>query len=233
MLTPEQEKLFRFLFRFGRINSNIEVTFTKELDLYDYEPFTAEDFEDLEGYRGKQTQLPKRAAQELSDFVNEKIAPEIKKTEDMIGEEINSEYFELILDMVEKKVIAGLRYSWYDEENEYSEFNLPIELSQEILSLNPDSPITMVIGKYEGGGDSGAIEDTIEIVTASGDSKLIPINGLLENWIYRNLPGGWEIDNGSDGRILFDLNEQKIKIDHSWNTESRDFIEITNFKVSV
>ena len=33
--------------------------------------------------------------------------------------------------------------------------------------------------------------------------------------------GGWEINEGSDGRFIFDFNEFTVFLDHTYNTEEQ------------
>ena len=44
----------------------------------------------------------------------------------------------------------------------------------------------------------------------------------MEDWCYRQLEnnfGGWEINEGSDGKFMFDFNNTTIQLEHTYNTE--------------
>jgi len=74
---------------------------------------------------------------------------------------------------------------------------------------------------YEGGGDSGYINSTYESEKGSGD-----VPATIEDICYSLLEeyGGWEINEGSQGTIVFTKDE--IEVNHEWNTEEDDSNEI-------
>jgi hypothetical protein len=77
----------------------------------------------------------------------------------------------------------------------------------------PDNGILTV--KYNGGGDSGFVENTFEEI---GDQ----VPAAIEDWCYNELEdhfGGWEINEGSDGEFVFDFNNMTITLNHSYNIE--------------
>jgi hypothetical protein len=74
---------------------------------------------------------------------------------------------------------------------------------------------------YSGGGDSGAIDNNYESENGTGD---VPAG--IEDICYKLLEeyGGWEINEGSQGNIVFTKDE--ISVNHEWNTEDDDSNEI-------
>lgn len=85
--------------------------------------------------------------------------------------------------------------------------------------------------RYDGGGDSGWIEDEIE--TENGitkfkketDADADGIETNLENISYDLLElyyGGWEINEGSTGSINYNFQEQKVTMTHYQNVESTE-----------
>ena len=69
--------------------------------------------------------------------------------------------------------------------------------------------------KYNGGGDSGFIENTFEEI---GDQ----VPATIEDWCYNELEdhfGGWEINEGSDGEFVFDFNNMTITLNHTYNID--------------
>jgi hypothetical protein len=71
---------------------------------------------------------------------------------------------------------------------------------------------------YTGGGDSGYIEGSFE---ETGDA----IPSSVENWCYDKLEsnfGGWEINEGSNGKIIFDFNESTVLFEHVANVEETE-----------
>ena len=89
----------------------------------------------------------------------------------------------------------------------------------EVRKFLDEEKITSTTVTYEGGGDSGYVNSKYESEKGSGD---VPAGiedicyGLLEEY------GGWEINEGSQGTIVFTKDE--IEVNHEWNTE----IDVTN-----
>lgn len=91
----------------------------------------------------------------------------------------------------------------------------------EVRKFLEEKKITSATVTYEGGGDSGYVNSTYESEKGSGD---VPAGiedicyGLLEEY------GGWEINEGSQGTIVFTKDE--IEVNHEWNTEVDETNEI-------
>lgn len=71
---------------------------------------------------------------------------------------------------------------------------------------------------YNGSGDSGYIESSFE-----GTNTAVPAS--IENWCYDELEqnfGGWEINEGSEGRFEFNFNDFTVLLTHTYNTEESD-----------
>ena len=82
----------------------------------------------------------------------------------------------------------------------------------EDLEIPNDGILTVT---YNGSGDSGYIESSFE-ETSDG----VPTS--IEDWCYRELEsnfGGWEINEGSDGKFMFNFNDMIIVLEHTYNTE--------------
>jgi hypothetical protein len=75
--------------------------------------------------------------------------------------------------------------------------------------------------RYDGGGDSGWIENEIETengITVDPDVNLETISYDLLELYY----GGWEINEGSTGSINYNFQEQKVTMTHYQNVESTE-----------
>ena len=71
---------------------------------------------------------------------------------------------------------------------------------------------------YNGGGDSGYIESSFE-----GTNTAVPAS--IEDWCYDELEqnyGGWEVNEGSEGRFEFNFNDFTVLLTHTYNTEESD-----------
>ena len=83
--------------------------------------------------------------------------------------------------------------------------------------------------RYDGGGDSGWIENEIETengikeIKKETDADVDGVEVNLETISYDLLDlyyGGWEINEGSNGAINYNFHEQKVKMIHYQNIES-------------
>ena len=115
---------------------------------------------------------------------------------------------------------AGSYYEFEDYEEGDPMFDEFIEIRKFLDGINS----TGVVIDYSGGGDSGYIEGQYQSENGSGD-----VPSGIEDICYNLLEefGGWEINEGSQGKIS--LTKDNIKINHLWNTEESEFFghEIT------
>lgn len=116
---------------------------------------------------------------------------------------------------------------FYRKPQAYDEF---VEVYQE---TTPE--YRRLIFTFDGGGDSGYIESSGE--NEDGDS--VELTGPLEDVCYEILQkyfSGWEIDEGSYGKIIFDfsdVNNVTYYVDFSLNVraeEEHEYDEVLNFK---
>jgi len=69
--------------------------------------------------------------------------------------------------------------------------------------------------RYNGSGDSGYLEDRFE----NGE----PVTGPVEDWCERQLSrnfGGWEINEGSQGDFIFNMENNTAELNHTWNEQN-------------
>ena len=79
--------------------------------------------------------------------------------------------------------------------------------------------------RYDGSGDSGAVE---EVVFDPEPPAGIPA-GLEEHLIdaaLEYLPGGWEDNEGSYGELVLDIRQRQLRRNHYWRTVDEDGDEI-------
>ena len=100
----------------------------------------------------------------------------------------------------------------YDSQEDIERFDRWMDTSLAETQIPSDGILTV---PYNGSGDSGWIENSFE-----------PTNGAvpadIEHWMYDELErhcGGWEINEGSDGRFIFDFNQSVVHLEHTYNTE--------------
>jgi hypothetical protein len=115
---------------------------------------------------------------------------------------------------------SGLEYHFDETEEGEPMYDRFIKIREFLSKEN----LTQITVTYNGGGDNGYIEDGYETI----DGKLYSVPEFLEDISYELLEdfGGWEINEGSQGKITISANS--IYIEHEWNTEE----EYTN-KVNI
>lgn len=128
-------------------------------------------------------------------------------------------YFRLEIEIdVERKQVSATAYCGYYEAGdvdgttwEASE-DEEVKRLMDILSEEQENEILYL--KYNGGGDSGFIEESFD------GGEQVP--AIVQDWCYdqlESLHGGWEINEGSDGSFEFDLRNGIINLNHTMNTE--------------
>ena len=143
-------------------------------------------------------------------------------------ESLNYEKIALEIDAITQVLKVEHWYSYYDTQDastttwelgeDYDDVtDDPLYNVFETLKNDPDiKPKKGILEvHYNGGGDSGYIEDYFEI-----GQGLIP--EVVSNWCYSELEnqhGGWEINEGSQGNFIFDLENKQVELNHSYNTE--------------
>jgi hypothetical protein len=100
----------------------------------------------------------------------------------------------------------------YDSDEDKARFDKWMEEDMQDVEVPSDGILTL---SYNGGGDSGYIESSFDET-----SDAVPAS--IEDWCYSQLEshfGGWEINEGSDGRFIFNFNNSTVDLDHTFNTE--------------
>jgi len=221
MLTPEEKKLFTFLYRLGKSYGLDYVSYTIEFD--DYLPDEPELVEGMFKYPDhNDMEVPDKVAKLLEEFYTEKIYPLLSSAvnklyqENPDAEEFTSMTLEIEITENNLDVIFNAYYYGSEEVNE--DYELPEEIKKEAEELLPGEKIDKLYVEYYGGGDSGSWDSEMGVETESGENKRIPITTEISDWVSENLPGGWEIDEGSTGTVNFNFETNEINIIHSWNT---------------
>jgi hypothetical protein len=158
--------------------------------------------------------------QKIAEYVqdNNLFNPDENQEEDM-----NWSRFDFDIDTKEKVISLNYWWSFYTRGEENS-IEWDDEEGKDIFEewekdgiledlTIPDNGILTVA--YNGSGDSGFIESNFE-ETSDG----VPTE--IEDWCYRQLEnnfGGWEINEGSDGKFMFNFNDMVITLNHTYNTE--------------
>jgi len=109
--------------------------------------------------------------------------------------------------------IAGYE-TVFDTDEDFSESEISnIESFKEYI----DSGVSEIICGYDGGGDSGQVNSDMAIDGEGGNE----VPAFIEDMCYNALQtfSGWEINEGSQGNIVFNLKDKTVTINHQWNVE--------------
>ena len=91
---------------------------------------------------------------------------------------------------------------------------MPDEIYESLVRVVGDSEVRFLKTTFEGSGDSGYVSDTL-----TGLNETFDMPQIVETFIDRNLPGGWEINEGSQGSVEFDLEEKSVNINYIENID--------------
>lgn len=134
----------------------------------------------------------------------------------------NSGSLEFEIDVPEKKLSITGHHTEYGEEagngESWDEEEL-IEDEPEFAGLFEEMGGREGFVHFNGSGDSGDIEDRI---TFDGSRDYLRCPKFLEDFMYRALEnnyGGWEINEGSQGKFVINSEEKTVYLEFSYNTE--------------
>jgi len=129
--------------------------------------------------------------------------------------ENDSNHVEIEFFSSEKKIMITVYETVYDTEPASNSGSIS-ELENDDLNDLKEKGVTLVEITYSGGGDSGYIDDEMSV-----DNNSVKVPAGIENVCYNILEeyGGWENNEGSQGRITFDFVSDNYSVYHEWNTE--------------
>ena len=176
---------------------------------------------------------------EIPDFFKpylQEIATKVlRNIDDLDIENINYDHIEFEIDTADSTLEIN-RYWGYEEPGDstgltWGDDTDDTEMVERLIgeirasdaSINSDGIVRL---DYSGGGDSGFLESSFD----GGGS----VPAEIEDWCYRVLEdnyGGWEINEGSQGYFIFDVNNRTIELEHTLNEqhEESDTIFSINF----
>lgn len=121
----------------------------------------------------------------------------------------------------EISVELSCHYTGESDESNFADLTDDNEnIIQELKELFPNDEELVL--NYNGGGDSGFIDDTFS------NRESVPAS--VEDFCYRELEnnfGGWEINEGSYGNFTFNLSEDSsITLNHTMMVEKEDSVTV-------
>ena len=223
ILTPEDKQVLQLISKYLRSNGLKEGTIEVDMDYGEFRPEAVENYDVFSN--SYNVEIPKEFIEIVKKVLvdlDEKRAIETPDVDD-----INYERLSISLDAITRQLTIEHYYSYYepsetdvtswsDKDYEDEDENTINKLFDSINEENPDiTPKKGILTvRYNGSGDSGYMEDYFE------EGGSVPSN--IEDWCYDqlgNLHAGWEINEGSDGRFVFDFNNNIIELFHTFNNE--------------
>jgi hypothetical protein len=223
ILTPEEKQYLRrtsnYLRSLGMREGLIEIEMESWEDRINHEDIR---WNDIKGFSNN-----------YSADIPQGLYPILKKVVEYVDslnnlnnniDDISIQRIEIRIECDDKQIVVSHEIFYYDRGEQNSigyDSDEDIErfkkwMNEDLKDVEVPSSGVLTI-QYNGGGDSGYIENSFD---ETGNE--IPAG--IEDWCYQELEnhfGGWEINEGSDGRFIFDFNEFTVFLDHTYNTEEQ------------
>lgn len=210
-MTPKQKSIFELVSKYvaSRGCEYLEI----DIDPWNYTPYNGRNFGcGTDQYETTQ-KLPFDISEIISEYANEKAS-------DVDQDELNSMNFRLYpntrtvtLSGVYQSIVDGPE-SELEKHVEDDEMLKGIMADLENKGLYPYGEV-----EFNGGGDSGYIDDQISVHSGSKESLSLNDFQDLQNYLYEMLMnyGGWENDEGSFGSFTIDTRRGSITLKFTWN----------------
>lgn len=222
MWTPEEQRMLDFLWKYAKSTGRkyLRWYFNFDDNPWDGLNVSEDDFGLEMNYGGVDMNIPTKIRDFLFKFYEEKIesevGPSFNKILDTFGlNEASSYELSIIMNLKERKIsaITELNY-WTESEEQVFVLEMPDEIYESLVRVVGDSEVRFLKTTFEGSGDSGYVSDTL-----TGLNETFDMPQIVETFIDRNLPGGWEINEGSQGSVEFDLEEKSVNINYIENID--------------
>jgi len=178
---------------------------TIDVDAYSHKVYDANHIHCSDG----RVSLPIDISKQLDNFM-ESISSDLDQ--EIEDTDVYSYYIKINPENRTLEVLAN--YTVYGLDGPYEEEMVAQESCDK---FKEQGAVDTVRFDFSGGGDSGYIEDT----GYDKNNNRFNLFDTAENEGYRilsNFPG-WEINEGSSGVLVFHLNEGRLALEFTWNTE--------------
>ena len=123
----------------------------------------------------------------------------------------------------DKTDIVDVMSQW-DAERKAEAKEAASELDKVLVFLRANG-VKEIVVEYNGSGDSGSLSSMVFITKdekeINGWAAMSPtsLRVPIERYVYTQLPGGWEINEGSSGTVTINVDTGETELDHNWNPE--------------
>jgi hypothetical protein len=217
-LTPEEKKSLSQYFIYIR---SFGSTIAYATCYFEYDSFSYGGDVYVDGRRIEKFKPVELLMERILDSIN----PDEFNNKDFINNDI--EYFSIDFDFecLNQTIDVNCNFTVTGHDETVSGGEIP----EEVFDKNfKEYSVTEIICRYNGGGDSGYIENDMEL---GGDTAPTPSG--IEDYCYTVLEdfSGWEINEGSQGNIRFNLKSKEYSVNHEWNTEEPRSFSILEIKI--
>jgi len=225
ILTPEEKKYLNRTCNYLASLGMTEGTINIELDSDQYDLSHEDiDWKYVQHFENNyRAELPEGLVPILKKVMNYVIDEGVFDSPDM--DSMSYQMIGIEIDCSRKELTVTHDYSYYsrdegssiayDSDEDKARFDKWMEEDMQDVEVPSEGILTL---SYNGGGDSGYIESSFDET-----SDAVPAS--IEDWCYSQLEshfGGWEINEGSDGRFIFNFNNSTVDLDHTFNTEENE-----------
>ena len=225
ILTPEEKKYLNRTCNYLASLGMTEGTINIELDSDQYDLSQEDiDWKYVQHFENNyRAELPEGLVPILKKVMNYVIDEGVFDSPDM--DSMSYQMIGIEIDCSRKELTVTHDYSYYsrdegssiayDSDEDKARFDKWMEEDMQDVEVPSEGILTL---SYNGGGDSGYIESSFDET-----SDAVPAS--IEDWCYSQLEshfGGWEINEGSDGRFIFNFNNSTVDLDHTFNTEENE-----------
>lgn len=211
ILTPEEKKYFRFvskyLLSYGEHSGTIKF---EDFDSYNSDSVTKYGLGQFE--ENYYLEVPEGLEPIIAKIASY-AAPRIQEP----SEDTISTSLEITIDPDKLELGCYYNYSYYSNEDSSVEYSNDDDGVDKIFEEMSESDVDWMEVPFTGSGDSGSIDTPTD-----KDGSVVNIPASIEDWCYNELEseyGGWEINEGSQGKFVFDYQNSTIELIFSWNNE--------------
>jgi hypothetical protein len=192
----------------------------KEVNTSIYTESCQEDWRDHEWYGDGSAQV------ESYDAIDS-VIDEIIEEHDLFAESVtdcdNRGQLHINIDCVERTLKIDASEWRYDTNSsgdvlEMSDLEEEHEDLVKIFNYMKSEGYSEGVVTFAGGGDSGEIESRIEYDNKFTEQISKGVEGFFYEWLEKHF-GGWEINEGSQGRFVFNADDDNLELEFEENTE--------------
>lgn len=213
MLTPIDKKYLKFFTKYLQ-------SYGEKIGTFRFEDFDSNHY--FENGVADQLQLEENYYLEIPPTIApiiDKIINYCQQHLPNVEEDVSSSELEI---EINSEGSISARYCWrfFTVDNQHNSFEASDGLEKVFNELDEENISGTIFVTFDGNGDSGSIEQAED---ESGNS--VNLSREMEDWCYNILEnnyGGWEINEGSTGKFIFNTEDRTCELEFGWNNENTE-----------